>query len=52
MIQLVNVYGKIYHACWAAVKWVFDENISKKLPLTTTYLNIICVNYNDNDIGK
>lgn len=46
MIKLKDVYGHIGYAYWTSGKWIFEENMLKELNLTTTSLNIICVNDN------
>ena len=53
MIQLKYVGVKIFHACFTAVRWIFNANIPKAFTFTTASLKlIICVNENYNDIDK
>ena len=50
IVQLEDVYGNIGRACFTSGKLIFGKNMSKQFLLTTTYLDIICVNDNDNNI--
>ena len=45
IIKLEIVYGNIGHACFTGGKCIFDANMPKAFPLTTTLLNVIGGNY-------